>query len=141
MRFRVSHLVAAAIVGGITVAGSAVLVARQQPTVPGTISTAKFLVVNKSLAESVPVTLTALDPKFPVLATSVTNMPDVTLSDRTIARLTEPVRQTWDYAQFTLTADTDPVARLNASGREGWELVSVLAGARGTTYTFKRSLR
>ena len=121
----------------VFVGGSAVLYARQQAA--GSIVPGKFFIVNKTQGEAVPVTLVTTDPKFPVLSVAVLTTPSTDLSDRTLARLA-PQRQTWEYKVLS-ASDADPTSRLNAAGREGWELVSALTSSKETVYTFKRPLR
>lgn len=122
----------------ILVSGS-LLYARQQPA--GSVTTAKFFVVNKTPLESVPVMLATVDPRFPALTVSVAGLTEVSLNDRTISRLTEPVRLSWEYTQQIVAEGTDPLPRLNSAGREGWELVGTIAATRSTIYTLKRALR
>jgi hypothetical protein len=49
-------------------------------------------------------------------------------------------RPRWEYKHVTRPADAPDMddAELNALGREGWELVGVVAGAKGTRFYFKR---
>jgi len=117
----------------IVVGGSAVMYARQQAA--GTVVPARFYILNKTQAEAVPVLVNA-DSKFPVLSVSVTSIPEVALTDRTLARLA-PSRQLWEYSVVPVP-DTDPTTRLNNAGRDGWELVSVLTTAKGNSLVFKR---
>ncbi len=118
----------------VFVGGSAVLYARQQAA--GSILPGSFLIINKTQAEAVPVTLVNTDSKFPVLSVAVLTTPSTDLSDRTLARLA-PLRQTWEYNVMSLS-DVDPTTRLNTAGREGWELVSVLTTAKGNSFVMKR---
>jgi hypothetical protein len=120
----------------IVLAGSAALYARQQAA--GSVLPAKFLIINQTPAEAVPVSLAGIDPKFPIMSVEVLRAQPVDLTDATIGRLQPPSRRNWEY-QAILVPEADPTARLNVVGRDGWELVSVVpAGARGNTYLFKR---
>ena len=119
----------------IVVTGSAVYARRQAS---GSVTPAKFLVLNKTPAESLPVTLTAVDPKFPTLPVVVLAATDTELGERTLLRLTASKRPSWDY-QVLSVVDTDMPARLSAEGRDGWELVSVLPTEKGHTLVLKRS--
>ncbi len=121
----------------VCVGGSAVVYARQQAA--GSVLPGKFLVINKAPAESVPVTLVATDPKFPSLAVAITTAPDTELGDRTLTRLAT-LRRTWEYSVIAIT-DADPTSRLNAAGRDGWELVSVTPLTKGSSFLFKRTGR
>ncbi len=121
--------------GLVVVLGGSAVLARQQAA--GTIAPGKFVVINKTPAEAVPVTLINTDAKlFPTLSVAVTSAPEMDLSDRTIARLS-PTRQVWEY-NVVPVGDTDAPARLVAAGREGWELVTVLTTAKGNSFVFKR---
>jgi len=119
----------------VFVGGSAVLYARQQAA--GSVLPGKFLVINKTQAESVPVTLTLLDSKFPTLPVVVLAATDAELGERTLQRLA-PKRVVWEYDVLTL-ADTDLEARLNTAGRDGWELTSVISGTKTQTLILKRA--
>ena len=143
MRVRKLRLILGLAGVAVCVGGSAVLYARQQAA--GSIMPGKFLIINKSAAESVPVTLTTTDPKFPTLAVAITTAPDAELGDRTLQRLAAiasqaPPRRAWEY-NLIAAADADMVARLNTAGREGWELVSVLDSAKGSSFLLKRQGR
>lgn len=140
MRVRGSRLVFGLAGVAVLVSGSAVLYARQQAA--GSVLPGKFLVMNKTMAESLPVTLMATDPKFPTLAVAVTTAPEAELGDRTLTRLAATLspRRTWEYSVIAIP-DADPTPRLNIAGRDGWELVSVTPAAKGNTYLLKRQGR
>ena len=140
MRVRGVRLIVGLAGLAVCVGGSAVLYARQQAA--GSIMPGKFLIINKTPAESLPVTLTATDAKFPTLAVAVTTAPDTELGDRTRARLAALAlqRRVWEYSVIPVP-ELDPGARLNAAGRDGWELVSVLTSAKGSSFLLKRQGR
>ncbi len=118
----------------IVVGGSAALYARQQAA--GSVEPGKFYILNKKPAEAVPVTLMNVDPKFPAMYVAVASAPDMELSERTLQRLV-PSRQVWEYSVIPVP-DTDPTSRLNAAGRDGWELMSVLTTPKGNSFLMKR---
>jgi len=140
MNMRKMTLVLGLAAVAVLVGGSAVLYARQQAA--GSVLPGKFLVMNKTLAESLPVTLMATDPKFPTLAVAVTTAPEAELGDRTLTRLAASLsqRRAWEYSVIAIP-DADPTPRLNIAGRDGWELVSVTPAAKGSTYLMKRQGR
>lgn len=119
----------------LLVGGSAVLHARQQAA--GSVLPGKFIIINKTQAEAVPITLTSIDPKFPTLPVVVLAATDQELGERTLQRLA-PKRVLWDYDVMTV-ADAELQARLNMAGREGWELVNVIPGTKTQTLLMKRA--
>jgi len=120
----------------IVLAGSAALYARQQAA--GSVLPGRFLIINKTSAEAVPVSLAGIEPTFPIMSVEVLRAQPVDLTEATITRLQPSSRRNWEY-QAILVPEADPTARLNVVGRDGWELVSVVpAGTRGHTYLFKR---
>ena len=119
----------------VLVGGSAVLHARQQAA--GSVLPGKFLIINKGLAEALPVTLTAIDAKLPTVPVVVMAAPDTELGERTLQRLA-PKRPLWEYDVLTVP-DTELAARLNAAGRDGWELVNLISGAKMQTLVLKRA--
>jgi hypothetical protein len=118
----------------IVAGGSVALYARQQAA--GSVEPGRFYILNRQPAEAVPVTLMNTDPKFPALSVAVASAPDVELTERTLQRLV-PSRQIWEYSVIPVP-DTDPTSRLNAAGRDGWELVSVLTTPKSSSFLLKR---
>lgn len=134
------------VIGAVLVcAGSAALYARQQApgSIAGTVVPAKFIAINKGVTESIPVTLTSLDPKFPLVPVLVTAAPDVEVSERSIQRVGAVMeqalraRQMWEYSVVS-AADPNLATRLNTAGRDGWEAVAVIASNQ---ILMKRSTR
>jgi hypothetical protein len=123
-------LAGVAVLGG----GSAVLHARQQAA--GSVLPGKFIVINKGPAESIPVTLTMIDAKLPTVPVVVMAATDTELGERTLLRLA-PKRVLWEYDVVTVP-EADIEVRLNAAGREGWELVNVISSAKTQTLVLKR---
>ncbi len=122
----------------VILGGTAAVYARQQAA--GSVLPGRFIIINKTSDEAVPVSLAALDPKFPILPVEVVRAPAVDLTENTVLRLTQTMRHTWEYSSVVVT-DADPAPRLNTLGRDGWELVSVVPATRGNTYVFKRATR
>lgn len=118
----------------VAVAGGTAVFARQQAA--GSIVPGKFFVVNKTREEAVPVSLIGVDHNTP-LPVLVMGSTDVELGQRTIQQLV-PKRPTWEYSVLPVT-EAEMQARLTAVGRDGWELVNVLPGAKTQTLVMKRA--
>jgi len=127
---------------------SAAFVSARQQVRPG-MSDARFTIVNKGLLESVPVTLTAIDPKMPILPVDVRGpvLIDKALADQIAdamvqrAQLVSSARQTWEYKDVILPAVVSEwTTVLNREGSAGWELVGGPFADRSSDVhvTFKR---
>lgn len=126
-------LVLAASVALGAAAGLTALAAAQQ-NVPGYPTIARTLVINRSAAESIPVTLRSAGDVLPV---TVMGAPALTLAPATIVGVRE-VRQTWEYRQVRVGVNDDALPALNAAGTDGWEAVGSSSAGTVTVWTMKR---
>lgn len=124
-------MIAIAILMGVALAVSSMLVADQQvpsPNVPGKPSLAQIFVVN-GRDEAIPV---VLQPGGDVQPVTMVGTPSVSIgADSTVGA--RAVRQAWEYRAIAVTSGQDPSSALNVAGIEGWEAVGVIAGANGST--------
>lgn len=119
----------------VTIAGdSAVLYARQQPA--GSVIPGRIFILNKTATDAVPVTV------YGGISADLSDSAVGVLTQ--IANRIQPVtaaRQNWEYREIAVATTDDRVQPLNAAGRDGWELVSVLATDKGSTLLLKRPVR
>jgi hypothetical protein len=125
-----------AVACGLTLLGAGALAVHAQVTapVPGVMTEARVYIQNRGRGEAVPVVIDQADPLSVRLAgpTSLTVAAGTTVQTRL-------VRQAWEYQTVRVTADQDPVSRLNAAGADGWDAVGVFATDQtGVTFVMKR---
>ena len=94
--------------------------------VPGGMSQARMLVLNRGENESIPVTIQG----------AVGTPMRVQVASAVDARA---ARQVWEYRQISFPLSADMAAALNAAGADGWEVTGVAAAGSSTnTVLLKR---
>ena len=92
----------------------------QVPNDPGRATQARVYILNRELADAIPVTLQAVASTEP-LRVAVAGTPTVTVSGATEVSA-RAARQNWEYRLAQVPATADPTPALNGLGGEGWEL-------------------
>lgn len=92
---------------------------------PGMPSVARMYILNKGLAEAVPVALQNAGEILPVAVMS--------------APASRVARQSWEYRQVATSSGQDLSVTFNILGADGWEAVGAVSGGPGlNTWLFKR---
>lgn len=93
-----------------------------QQNAPGLPTRADVHVMNRDIADAVPVVIVGLAARSVPVNVAVVGTPMVELTPTTVVT-TRRSRQGWEYRQIVVSAGADPSPALNAAGNDGWEAV------------------